>query len=135
MNAKTCKHVWNGPTVSYNDGQSACISCSVCGISYFDFVNKIFPTPTYNCFYCGFPLNNSNKTLDHIIPKSKGGHGLRRNKVISCKQCNTLKSDHTLEEFKGVVLANRDRIRGVCATIISNIDKLITYRDNSLKRI
>jgi len=53
------------------------------------------------CKYCevvGLEL-----TLDHIIPASKnGGNGLD-NLVLSCKPCNTLKADLSMEEFLKVV--------------------------------
>ena len=41
MNPKFCSHKWDGPTIK--TGDSACSSCGWCGISYFDFVNKIYP--------------------------------------------------------------------------------------------
>jgi hypothetical protein len=36
---------------------------------------------------------------EHVFPISKGGRGIT-NKVLSCKFCNRLKSNLTIEEFK-----------------------------------
>lgn len=48
-----------------------------------------------NCVYCGKPAN----TVDHIIPKSKGGQDTDWNLVPSCKSCNSSKKDKSLAEF------------------------------------
>lgn len=47
------------------------------------------------CFYCG----EYGDTIDHIIPKSKGGLTTPKNCVCACLQCNQLKNDLTLAEF------------------------------------
>lgn len=45
------------------------------------------------CFYCGESLCWDTKTVDHVIPKSKGGPHRAWNLVISCKPCNKKKGD------------------------------------------
>lgn len=45
------------------------------------------------CFYCGESLSWDNKTVDHVIPKSKGGPHRAWNLVISCFTCNKEKGD------------------------------------------
>lgn len=49
------------------------------------------------CFWCGRPLRQP--TRDHVIPKSRGGYGLRGNTVAACYRCNGAKSNRTPEEF------------------------------------
>lgn len=59
------------------------------------------------CFYCereftfkNFGLGNAViKTVDHIIPESKGGVDKYINTVFACGHCNTLKGSLTLDEF------------------------------------
>lgn len=45
------------------------------------------------CFYCGEQLTWNSKTVDHVIPKSKGGPHRSWNLVISCSRCNQKKDD------------------------------------------
>lgn len=42
------------------------------------------------CYYCKQKINARNGTLDHYIPRSKGG-GNGNNLVPSCRKCNQSK--------------------------------------------
>lgn len=50
------------------------------------------------CCYCGKKGDKAQLTIDHIIPKSKGGGDSWNNLVLACETCNALKSDRTPEE-------------------------------------
>lgn len=49
------------------------------------------------CAYCGDTENKH--TIDHVIPKSKGGTNRLENLVAACFNCNQLKGDLSLQEF------------------------------------
>jgi len=51
----------------------------------------------HTCQYCGISTRQI-LTIDHLIPKSKGGTDDWTNIVIACNKCNTKKGDHTPEE-------------------------------------
>ena len=51
--------------------------------------------PGQRCFYCGDVPNS----VDHVIPRSKGGSNDNSNKVPACSPCNQMKANMTLEEF------------------------------------
>ena len=58
------------------------------------------------CYYCNQETSLDAKdndpklaTIDHIVPKSKGGKGLHDNKVIACLQCNQTKSNKRLDDY------------------------------------
>ena len=51
------------------------------------------------CFYCGCELNESNRTIDHFIPLSRGGANIKENLVACCFGCNNKKGKKTYEEF------------------------------------
>jgi len=57
---------------------------------------NILKRDSYKCVYCGrsdLPL-----TVDHVIPKAKGGEDVWENLVAACVVCNNKKGDKTLEE-------------------------------------
>lgn len=49
------------------------------------------------CQYCG---SNKQLTLDHVIPRSKGGKHTWDNVVIACQTCNARKGDRTPTQAK-----------------------------------
>ena len=51
------------------------------------------------CYYCNRTLNKYNITLDHYIPKSKGGSDDFSNLVSCCGDCNNKKGDKMPEIF------------------------------------
>ena len=59
--------------------------------------NRIYKRDNYQCVYCG---SNKSLTLDHVIPKSRGGKNEWTNLVTSCFKCNLKKSNRTPEEAK-----------------------------------
>ncbi len=48
------------------------------------------------CQYCG--KHTRDLTLDHVIPRSRGGQGTWENLVASCKACNGRKGNRLLKE-------------------------------------
>lgn len=59
---------------------------------------NIFKAYKFRCAYCGqtFPL--AKLTVDHVIPRSKGGKSVWTNAVPACKVCNNQKADKTPEQ-------------------------------------
>jgi 5-methylcytosine-specific restriction endonuclease McrA len=52
----------------------------------------VFARDDWTCQYCGA---RSNLTVDHVIPRSKGGGSNWENIVASCAPCNRRKADRT----------------------------------------
>lgn len=57
--------------------------------------HNVFKRDSFCCQYCG---QEKDLTLDHLIPKSKGGKSTWTNLVTACKYCNSKKGDFTPEE-------------------------------------
>lgn len=55
-----------------------------------------------HCKYCNKYLQWEETTIDHVIPRSKGGKGLQHkdNEVLSCRRCNQLKRDCTPDDIE-----------------------------------
>jgi 5-methylcytosine-specific restriction endonuclease McrA len=56
----------------------------------------LFARDGWKCAYCG--STNGRLTLDHIVPRSKGGESIWENVVTACAPCNLRKGDRTLEQ-------------------------------------
>lgn len=59
---------------------------------------NVFHRDDSKCAYCGKKFKRDELTIDHIIPKSKGGDNSWRNTISSCKICNNKKADRTPKE-------------------------------------
>lgn len=57
-------------------------------------------SPTAACVHCGLVLYRRELTLDHIIPKSKGGSNKMENLVLACNPCNSERGSMDFSEFQ-----------------------------------
>ncbi|MHB8643221.1 MAG: HNH endonuclease [Gaiellaceae bacterium] len=55
----------------------------------------LFARDGWKCVYCG---SSGRLTLDHVVPRSKGGDSVWENVVTSCAPCNLRKGNRLLEE-------------------------------------
>jgi len=55
---------------------------------------RLFERDNYECAYCGKVAT----TVDHIVPRSRGGSTVWENTVASCLKCNHKKGNKTLDE-------------------------------------
>ena len=56
----------------------------------------LFARDGWRCVYCG--TTSGRLTLDHVVPRSRGGESVWENVVTSCAPCNLRKGDRLLEE-------------------------------------
>jgi 5-methylcytosine-specific restriction endonuclease McrA len=56
----------------------------------------LFARDGWRCVYCGSA--GGRLTLDHVVPRSRGGDSVWENVVTSCAPCNLHKGNRTLEE-------------------------------------
>lgn len=57
----------------------------------------LFARDGWRCQYCG---SDGKLTLDHVVPRSRGGQSVWENVVASCAPCNLRKGNRTLEEVQ-----------------------------------
>ena len=58
---------------------------------------RIYKRDNYECVYCG---SKKDLTLDHVLPKSRGGGNDWTNLVTSCFKCNLKKGNKTPDEAR-----------------------------------
>ena len=62
----------------------------------------VFARDSHRCQYCGAQADS----IDHVVPKSRGGRHVWDNVVAACRRCNTGKEDRLPHEA-GMVLRTR----------------------------
>jgi len=72
----------------------------------------------HTCQYCNIVFSERTLTLDHVIPKSKGGSSRWENLVTACRKCNSKKADRTPEEAGMKLLSKPTRLTVHTHTII-----------------
>jgi 5-methylcytosine-specific restriction endonuclease McrA len=66
----------------------------------------LFARDGWKCVYCG--TAGGRLTLDHVVPRSRGGESIWENVVTSCAPCN-LKKGNRLPEESGLLLRHPPR--------------------------
>lgn len=59
------------------------------------FKRYILMRDQYTCYFCG----EYGDTIDHLLPRSRGGHTTPMNCVCACNLCNQSKANRSLEDF------------------------------------
>jgi 5-methylcytosine-specific restriction endonuclease McrA len=62
-----------------------------------------------SCQYCGVVLPAGELTLDHVIPRSRGGLSTWENLVACCHGCNRRKGNQMLHELEDIQLLREPR--------------------------
>ncbi|MBI2942327.1 MAG: HNH endonuclease [Chloroflexi bacterium] len=63
---------------------------------------EVFQRDRYVCQYCG--TKGKDLTIDHVVPRHRGGKHMWDNLVSACRSCNHRKGGKTLEEAKMTLL-------------------------------
>ena len=64
------------------------------------------------CVRCGNRYYGNHQTIDHFIPKSKGGENHMDNLVPLCAACNKLRANRKILPEEFYVYASEDIIKG-----------------------
>ena len=61
------------------------------------------------CQYCGEAFQPGDLTLDHVVPRSRGGNSTWENLVACCHSCNRRKGNRLLTEMDDMILSREPR--------------------------
>jgi 5-methylcytosine-specific restriction endonuclease McrA len=62
----------------------------------------------YRCQYCGLGRPTEELSIDHVLPRSRGGKSTWNNCVLACTECNRRKANRPPEEA-GMILLKHPR--------------------------
>jgi 5-methylcytosine-specific restriction endonuclease McrA len=72
---------------------------------------RVYMRDGFRCQYCGERRNPVELTLDHILPRSRGGDNSAINVVTACRSCNQRKGSRTPEEARMPLLTAQTVLR------------------------
>lgn len=72
---------------------------------------RIYMRDKFRCQYCGEKKPAGELTLDHILPRSRGGDNSPVNIVTACLACNNRKGDRTPAEARMPLLTSQSALR------------------------
>jgi 5-methylcytosine-specific restriction endonuclease McrA len=72
----------------------------------------------YTCQYCGQRFARASLTVDHVLPRSRGGETRWENIATACGPCNRRKGNRTPEEARMPLLRQPRRPRYLALTLL-----------------
>ena len=72
---------------------------------------RIYMRDKFRCQYCGEKKQAGELTLDHIMPRSRGGDNSAVNIVTACVACNNRKGDRTPSEARMPLVTSQSALR------------------------
>jgi len=82
----------------------------------------ILARDNYTCQYCGATPVRQELTLDHVLPRSRGGKSTWENVVTACKKCNGRKGNRTPTEANMHLLTEPKRPRYLAIAALTNME-------------
>jgi 5-methylcytosine-specific restriction endonuclease McrA len=106
--------------------------------------HRLFARDRHVCAYCGDPYAESELTVEHIVPVSRGGQHTWTNVVTACRSCNTRKGNRRPEEAhmpllyvpyavcrnEGFILSNRRILADQMAFLQTSLPKYSRWAHN-----
>jgi len=86
--------------------------------------NNILWRDKNQCQYCGVIESPRDMTIDHVIPRSRGGENTWSNLVTCCKRCNQKKGNRTPEEANMSLLNKPVKPRNSVLRQISDVQPI-----------
>ena len=80
------------------------------------------------CQYCGTQPGRGQLTVDHVLPRSRGGLTTWDNVVAACRDCNHRKGGRTPEEANMVLLSKPRQPQYVAFALLGELERHDVWR-------
>jgi hypothetical protein len=84
------------------------------------------------CVWCGRELWRRDLTLEHVVPRSRGGHMTEENALVACRACNRRRGSRPVDSYV------RELLRGGAAVDVARLratlDRLSRSRHRAHRR-
>ena len=90
--------------------------------------NAVMLRDAHTCAYCGQQKARNQLTIDHVVPRSRGGSHAWTNLVTACQRCNQFKGHRTLEEARMKLLWQPSQPSHVTLVLLRNPVAAERYR-------
>lgn len=71
------------------------------------------------CWYCGKKITAKNYSIDHRIPKARGGNDSKYNRVVACIPCNQDKGSLMIGEYRAVIAYRKG--------LVKRLDRMVQF--------
>jgi 5-methylcytosine-specific restriction endonuclease McrA len=62
------------------------------------------------CVWCGREVWRRDLTLDHVVPRSRGGHMTAENALVACRRCNRRRGSRPVDAYARDLLREGARV-------------------------
>jgi 5-methylcytosine-specific restriction endonuclease McrA len=62
-------------------------------------VDEIIARDGSSCVWCGRELWRRDLTVEHVIPRSRGGHLVPENALVACRACNRRRGSKPIDAY------------------------------------
>lgn len=76
----------------------------------------------YTCQYCSITPHRKYLTVDHVLPRSRGGKTTWENVVTACEKCNGKKGSRTPAEANMILVEQPKRPRYIAIAALSSAE-------------
>jgi 5-methylcytosine-specific restriction endonuclease McrA len=80
------------------------------------------------CQYCGAQPGRSHLTVDHVVPRSRGGQTTWENVVAACRDCNHRKGGRTPDEANMTLMSKPRQPQYVAFALLGELERHDVWR-------
>ena len=62
-------------------------------------VDQLIERDGPSCVWCGRELWRRDLTLEHVVPRSRGGHATPENALVACRSCNRRRGSRPVDAY------------------------------------